>query len=927
MPKFPVNFRRKSAALDDPNGPIAEPSFKVLERPEVSSGTSFDGGARYVAARTASRMASRSNLHDMTLEDNLFAGTKNNRGSGSSNATKAASDKSSRHSNASTAPSSTEFTAQEDWRHSSNKKPMPPTTSPAPLNTRRSSGFLRQAGRTFSFGVSKKSSLPPTPADDPVPRMPEYPPQVSSGRSRAETTSTVSTAVPPRVDDSDFMLDLGGDLSNMLGKFDKRSSIATLKGHISATAPPTRTPPAPTTRAPQPPSLHIDHTAPIEPSPKSWNSQASNEALLTSGRTLDSPDAYEQERPPPVPKHESASASRRVSDDDSEDVTLLRDSVAAAAFLAPGGSSTRYRREDDRAPSFTSGASESYSKHARFELNQEGDLFDKSFAAQAPKMTHRIGPRSQSQPHNKVMTPEEFEAYRANKAREERLGLADPDDSDKEQDDNYDDEEDDTEKTKQLAKQRRKQEAHMTLYRQQMMKVTGESSTGGAPRPNLPVSMSTPILPSTNIGVTGPSPVPPSDGSSEDEEIPLAILAAHGFPNKNRPPTRLSTAPSQPNLRASMQPSYVVGPGSVAGDAPSGANGGRLPPFARRLPQDPYVGAGLINQPQRESFALGGGAPASNRAVPSGGLVGVIANEERSRAMRRGSPAVDHIKDTFPPSVAAGGMPIQRGFDPMAGIPSQMMYPMGMAQMQPPMTTGDQAQIQLTQQMSQFMQMQMQFMQMMAANNQNQAPGQPRPQSHMPTQSMGTFGDMSRNSFLSADPSRNSFLGADPSRNSVIGGDMSRNSFLGSGPGMGHSMGMDSLRAADSRTMSMVQPNSSWLQPPSQPGFAPSIHVSNAGYTPSIAPSERSNVGLPGRYRPVSSVNLVDQSNRTMTMSGALPQVQSNLKSHIKPSAGGKDDDDDDEQGWAAMKAKRDQKRNLWRSKKDFGSDIGALIS
>ncbi|KAI1338578.1 hypothetical protein F5Y15DRAFT_424835 [Xylariaceae sp. FL0016] len=905
MPRFPVNFRRKSTAAEDPNGPIAEPSFRVLERPDVNSGKSFDGGVR-LAAKTGN--ASKTSLHDMATEDNLFAGLKNNRGSGSSNTTKTASDNSSRHSNASTAPSSTDHASHDDWRNSGGRRSAPLTDHSLPPVPKSTGGFLKQAGRTFSFGSNKKNSLPPIPAEE-IPPVPDYPTGIHGTRPRAETTSTVSTATPPQVEDRDFMLDLGGDLSSML-KFDKRASVATLKNM--------------TNRASQPSPLNLDRSAPVEPPPKSWNSQHSNDGLLGPGKMYTSPpndQSIAQPPPPPVPKHGSHSLVRReTEEEDDEDSTLLKDSVAAAQFMsagaaASGNGSSRFRRDDQRAPSFASGASAAYSKPIRLDsqVNDE-NMFDKSFGRPS-RVAPKIGGRSNSQPINKVMTPEEFEKYRANKDREEREGLVEPDESENEPDENYDDEEDEAEKTKQLAKQRRKQEAHMTVYRQQMMKVTGESSSNGhASRPSMSGSISTPNLPLYAAG-KGPSPSPPSEGSSEDEEVPLAILAAHGFPNKNRPPTRLSGMPSQSNLRASMQPSYTAGPGSVA-DSSAQANGGRLPAFARKLPQDPFLGAGLINQAPRESFALGGGAPATqSRAVPTGGLVGVIANEERSRAMRRGSPAVDTGKSAFAPSMPVNGMGMNGGFDPAAAMPPQMMYPVGMQQMQPPMMTpGDQAQMHMNQQMTQFMQMQMQFMQMMAAQ-QGHTPGQPspRPQGHLPTQSMGTLGDASRNSFLGGDMSRNSFLG---SQMAGVMGDASRSS-----------MNLE-LPRNEGRTMSMMQPSSSsWLPQPTHNGFAPSIRIQGDGYAPSIAPSERSNIGLPGRYRPVSSLNPLDQSGRTSTMSGALPQLHSKLQHGGKPSVVKVEDDDDDEEGWEAMKAKREKKRSLWRSKKNFGSDIGALIS
>lgn len=73
MPRFPVTFRRKSTAAEDPNGPVAEHSFRVLERAEVSSGKSFDGGVRLA------RMTGSAPRPNVAAEDNLFAGLKNNR--------------------------------------------------------------------------------------------------------------------------------------------------------------------------------------------------------------------------------------------------------------------------------------------------------------------------------------------------------------------------------------------------------------------------------------------------------------------------------------------------------------------------------------------------------------------------------------------------------------------------------------------------------------------------------------------------------------------------------------------------------------------------------------------------------------------------------------------------------------------------------
>ena len=777
------------------------------------------------------------------------------------------------------------------------------------------SGFLNRAGRTFSFGQKKGSASSPKEETIPeVPPIPTFHRQDPAGRSRTMTESTTSTATPPKIE-TDGGLDLGGDFGSMFSNFDKRASTSTVK-QDGQSAPRALT----GQRNGQFSNPTLDSSNSAENSLDAWNSHGSHDKLL--------PPSPSDDRPPPVPQHRSspkpAPMIRRPSDIvEDEDARLIQDSISAGQYLSSSNSmaepvSSRYRRNDDTSYSSIN-LSSSFSK-------DDDNMFESSMA-RISRVNHRHHvPRPQPPPStgNKVMTPAQFENYRR---RREQLGTesgsGNAEVEDEEDEINYDDDEDETEKSKQQAKQRRKQEAHMAVYRQQMMKVTGEStksSPASSLRPNFAASLSAPQLGQLKT----PSPDHTIGNSDdEDDEVPLAILQAHGFPTKSRPPTRLSNAGSNPNLRASAQ-TLQPRPGTSMGENSSGASQrpeqrqSTLPAFARNLPQDPFVGAGIAKPAIRESLAYAGGSRTNQAAglLPPGGLVGVIATEERSRAMRRGSPNVDGQKLT---NTAGMHMRNGGGFDPMAGIPPQMMYGQGGMPGMPgmpgfpqnmqtqPLTAGDQAQIQMSQQMQQFMEMQMQFMQMMTAN-QNQQGG--APSIYLPPQEQ----------FHQPQGQPYSNHGGLPFTKSV--GDLS----MMQEPRLEPHHRVES----GSRTMSMIHPSS--MSFVGQPGYARSVHAGGQGYTPSIAPSERSTVGLPGRYRPVSTIGQFgpaqDQSGRAMSMSGGLSwqgkESHATVRAVGKPSQ--RSDDEDDEEGWAAMRAKREQKRNTRKTKKDYGYEAGALL-
>ncbi|KAI4191472.1 MAG: hypothetical protein L6R41_000006 [Letrouitia leprolyta] len=503
-------------------------------------------------------------------------------------------------------------------------------------------------------------------------------------------------------------------------------------------------------------------------------------------------------------------------------------------------------------------------------------------------------------PVNKVMTPAQFERYRKEQEiarNQNNVSRADDSDDDS---DHYEDD-DETERAQELAKQRRKQEAHLAVYRQQMMKVTGEQPSKlpdlGPLRP--PVERASASAP--NIYQPGPAPtltinkasVSGKASDDEDDEIPLGVLAAHGFPNKNRPPGTSVNG----SIRYTSE-SYPPPPMSTAGMSAAGGPRG-LPAFAKNLPPDPYYGAGLVNQSNREMPSFGNHVSGSQYGGASpnlhpGGLVGVIAGEERAKAMRRGSP---NAQGNY-------GSPLPPGMTQVAPGPPSMISP------------GDEAQIQMSHQMTQMMQMQMQWMQsmqqMMGAGMQPPQPGQmqpgmppmPPPHGQLPVNS---------NNFLSAQ------------------GQMVRP--------MSHSAPStpSMVQQQQQRAMSMMSHNLSPQWPPRNTASPSMLNGAYGpqGYAPSIAPSERSNIGQPSRYRPVS-VAPIDEHSRPISRSSnnLLGPGPGDRKSTLTVSSGGKTSpvppkkvpsDDDDDEGWEEMKKKREQKASTWRMKRKDGNGLKEL--
>ena len=555
--------------------------------------------------------------------------------------------------------------------------------------------------------------------------------------------------------------------------------------------------------------------------------------------------------------------------------------------------------------------------------NGETLLYDPSFREMARSADQyqagRLSPPKRAPPKvpSKVMTPAQFQRYRKEQEELSRSKSNASKSDGSEDGDTYED--DDEERNRQLVKQRRKQEAHLAVYRQQMMKVTGEQpsklSTPSETRPGLErVSMSAPNLSvrMSSMNLTADKLESGKSSDDEDDDIPLGILAAHGFPSKEKPPNQLSRQGSNPNIRYTSETYPPPSVSNVGGSVAGGGSRGGLPPFARNLPKDPYYGASIVNSSNRESLAFGNSTAGSvyggsQRNLHPGGLVGVIATEERERALRRGSPN------------APGGYGL-----PGSGLPLPPgMVPPGMS---PPPSSGDQAQMQMTQQMSQMMQMQMQWMQQMMAMQQGLQPGQPVPQMpQMPfPQPMMQPGMLSppglqvpqirmQRPYSSVGP-----LSAPTTANAV---------------------------QQQQRAMSMLSPSTGnqWNRRSMAPSLMPNM-MSGArdpgqGYAPSMAPSERSNIGQPSRYRPVSIAPMDEQpkkSSRASTMSGTTalkgwdgrPDSTGNRMQQQKTvrAVTGAGSDDDDEEGWEEMRKKREKLLKGKKKDHSLGNGLGNIF-
>lgn len=731
------------------------------------------------------------------------------------------------------------------------------------------------------------------------------------------TSSYASTAMPPKLDQ---------DLS-----FGEDSSFDDIFSGLNRKPSPEmqRQQPDPTGRSLlaekrtfQPEPIKVLPQTNVEPPLRSWDSRGSADNLMDSPRSdnespppLPPPHKYQQYAPvsmaPDSPDLQSSAAFQDLNGHAARQPFMQKEQYPPSSPEQHPTSISTSSANSFETPLSSRSASTNATPRAPLPpsaIAYDDDDEDNMFAppppkpqAQPPPAPRQAPPVAKNPPRpatgSRVMSQAEFREYQKKRAQ-----APPPADSDSEED--YDDEEDAIKKREEEEVLRRKNQ-QMSFAREAMRR-----STTAPGDPNRPESIVDSAFASSGMGF--PSETSMKADEWEDEDVPLGILQQHGFPSAAR-----SRVPSQP---PNATPSYFPDRPASAG-AMGGNRGSTLPAFARGLPMDPhssFVGGGLVHHANRESLgfnnfprgpqsiagdAMGGGygqgpmgAPPplmyqdAGMAAPS--LVDQIQMRDMTKKKYLGGASskkpeggpftgmLGHQMNTQgqPQNpMRMSQMPMMNGMNPMMGgamgSPGQMPM-MGMGQMGYMPQQQDFMQMQQQyQQMQQMMAMQFQQMQMQQMQQQQQQQD-PRMSMAMP------------NMF------NNSMMGQGQNM-------MGNNSFLNV-PGM-----QNGMQPPQNRPMSFVSTSGQQQQRP-YPTFGMGMGPA-PGYTPSIAPSERSNIGLSARYRPVTNHSDVVSNGTSMTLQATNggSNKPGAIKGILKKSPQINIEEKDDEEDWGSMAARK----------------------
>jgi hypothetical protein len=368
-----------------------------------------------------------------------------------------------------------------------------------------------------------------------------------------------------------------------------------------------------------------------------------------------------------------------------------------------------------------------------------------------------------------------------------------------------------------------------------------------------------------NLLVTKPpgfaSNSPTGDSSDDDDDVPLALLQANMLPSRGTTPDlRLSTSPSMMSLG---QRTNTMGTQSATTPRSS------LPPFARKIPLTEDVFANSMNNRASMMRPPPGVSPVPG--MPPGGLVGVIAEEERFRGIRRAGTA------------QAGSMHAGMSMG-MGGV-----GPMAIPGMGPGMGAPNYGAMDPTQQVIMMETLQ-------AVQQQNAMMSQLL--MHIQTQGSAPASPVIMQEGFAAPVNPNYIRPASVMSGAYAQPQHAMQQLMGVNPHARTQSMVNLVRPGPApRTMSMID-----TAPPFAHGAAPwETHSAGPGsamglglnYAPSVAPSERSLVGQPNRYRPISSgqdghSGVDGRGSGTLSMNG-VPMGVRNMQS-VAPTAANVED-------------------------------------
>ncbi|KAF5094292.1 hypothetical protein D0Z00_003618 [Geotrichum galactomycetum] len=462
-------------------------------------------------------------------------------------------------------------------------------------------------------------------------------------------------------------------------------------------------------------------------------------------------------------------------------------------------------------------------------------------------------------PATLIMTKSQYEKYRQTKD-----GNGDDNTEDSDEDDDEEEDDDNPQKArarrvfeedeakKEDFRMRMKQDAHLSVYRQKMTKLTG--SQIGLSNLNPGVLSSSSNLPSGDDGFD-------YDSDEDYDDVPLGILKAHGFPTSGRLKTMKSqhNFGEEPNL-ALPQPG---GFGRLAGDTAS------LRSFQSNLAGPPAV----TPEPEEGYLAMRNhtstNIPGFNSSVPMNrGLVGEIAREEEAKRSRKAQMNNLAAQRT---ATMSGSMYDVNDGGSIYNAPQNGNSGNG---------GGNASEIQL--QLQQMMQMQTQILQQMASSQGNpmtmlSTPGRMTPMQQMAPmkKTWSSFDVMNHGLRPGGAPSIRSFA---PSDNHSI-----------------RSFAVNQVPQQQSVRPPMHQPHNSM---PTLEGFKFPSNSPQPGGMPQHQQSGSLSV-------PAAGPNGVNHQKQGSVATARLVDVGGDDD---------EDDDDDDEAGWKEMEQRKEQLRRLWKT-------------